>query len=87
MVALSLMYISVTTKKQSFSMKDKSYDFSLKITVNCDKKIIFLTCYFNNWMFTGMLLGICMKLKKESMILKETMIWLVSFRWLNLLDF
>lgn len=38
-------------------------------------------------MFTGMLLGICMKLKKESMILKETMIWLVSFRWLNLLDF
>lgn len=87
MVALSLMYISVTTKKQSFSLKDKSYDFSLKIAVNCDKKIIFLTCYFNNWMFTGMLLGICMKLKKESMILKETMIWLVSFRWLNLLDF
>ena len=38
-------------------------------------------------MFTGMLLGICMKLKKGSMILKETMIWLVSFRWLNLLDF
>ena len=48
MVALSLMYISVTTKKQSFSMKDKSYDFSLKVAVNCDKKIIFLTCYFNN---------------------------------------
>ena len=49
MVALSLMYISVTTKKnQSFSIKDKSYDFSLKVAVNCDKKIIFLTCYFNN---------------------------------------
>lgn len=48
MVALSLMYISVTTKKQSLSMKDKSYDFSLKVAVNCDKKIIFLTCYFNN---------------------------------------
>ena len=29
-------------------MKDKSYDFSLKVAVNCDKKIIFLTCYFNN---------------------------------------
>ena len=38
-------------------------------------------------MSTGMLLGICMRLKRESMILKETMIWLVSFRWLNLLDF
>ena len=25
-------------KKQSFSMKDKSYDFSLKVAVNCDKK-------------------------------------------------
>ena len=68
-------------------MKDKSYDFSLKVAVDYDKKIIFLTCYCNNWMFTGMLLGICMKLKKGSMILKETMIWLVSFRWLNLLDF
>lgn len=48
MVALSLMYISVTTKKQSFSMKDKSYDFSLKVAVDYDKKIIFLTCYCNN---------------------------------------
>ena len=38
-------------------------------------------------MFIGMLLGICMKLKKKSMILKEIMIWLVSFIWLNLLDF
>ena len=42
------VYFSNKKKKQSFSIKDKSYDFSLKVAVNCDKKIIFLTCYFNN---------------------------------------
>lgn len=38
-------------------MKDKSYDFSLKIAVNCDKKIIFLTCYF----ITGCLQVCCLE--------------------------
>ena len=31
------LYFS-NNKKQSFSMKDKSNDFSLKVAVNCDKK-------------------------------------------------
>lgn len=42
------VYFSNNKKTIIFYERQVLSDFSLKVAVNCDKKIIFLTCYFNN---------------------------------------